>query len=69
MKVGDLVIAVEEGRAWDKGSIGLLVCVDKGQADKEYTPWYFVQWNHCPDHDPYRHAVLARQLEVYHASR
>ena len=68
MKVGDLVVALEEGHSWDEGSIGLLVCIDKGQPDKEYTPWYFVQWNHCPNSDPYRYTVLRNQIEPLYSS-
>ena len=68
MKVGDIVVALEEGRTWDVGSIGLLVEVDKGQPDKEYTPWYFVQWNHCQNLDPYRHAVLEKQIDTLYSS-
>ena len=69
MQVGDLVVAVEEGPVWDTGSIGLLICVDKGQPDKEYTPWYFVQWNHCPNVDPYRYSAREHDIEVFHANR
>ncbi len=68
MKVGDIVVAIEDGRIWDAGSIGLLVSVDKGQPDKEYTPWYFVQWNHCPNHNPYKYAVLENQIDTLYSA-
>jgi hypothetical protein len=68
VKVGDIVVALEEGPVWDEGSAGLLICVDKGQPDKEYTPWYFVQWNHCPNRDPYEYELQRKHIEVLYSS-
>ncbi len=68
MKVGDIVIATEDTYTFDKGDVGLLVDIDRGQLDKDYRPFYYVQWNSCPNTDPYRRDVNGKHIEVLYSS-
>ena len=68
MKVGDLVVATEDSWSYECGDIGLLVAVDRGQLDKDYRPFYYVQWNSCPNADPYRRDVNGKHIEVLYSS-
>ena len=68
MKVGDIVIATENTITFDEGEVGLLVCVDRGQLDKDYRPLYFVQWNSCPNADPFDRDVNGKKIEVLYSS-
>ena len=66
MNIGDLVIATEDSYTFEEGDIGLLVCIDRGQPDKEYRPLYFVQWNHRPNRAP--RAVYKNAIETLYSS-
>ena len=66
MQVGDLVIATEDGYAFDKGDIGLLVDIDRGPPDKEYRPLYFVQWNNRTSRGPMD--VNGKHIETLYSS-
>ena len=66
MKVGDLVIATEGTYTFDEGDIGLLVCIDRGQPDKDYRPLYFVQWNNRLSSDPMN--VSGKNIETLYSS-
>jgi len=68
VKIGDLVIATEDSYTFEEGDIGLLVCVDRGQPDKEYRPLYFVQWNSQPNVDPYERSVNGNRIETFYSS-
>jgi len=68
VKAGDLVIATEDGYTFDKGDIGLLVEIDRGPPDKEYRPLYFVQWNGCPNANPYSRDVNGKYIETFYSS-
>ena len=67
MKVGDLVIATEDTYIFDKGDVGLLVCIDRGPPDKEYRPLYFVQWNDRPSVDPYDREVNEKHIDTFYS--
>ena len=62
MKAGDLVIATEDTYRFDKGDVGLLVYIDRGQPDKDYRPLYYVQWNNNLDADPYEYSVNGKHI-------
>ena len=63
MQVGDLVIATAFTYRFDKGDIGLLIHVDRGQPDKEYRPLYYVQWNNRPNVNPYEYSVNGKRIK------
>jgi hypothetical protein len=67
VNIGDLVIATEDSYTFEEGDIGLLVCIDRGQPDKEYRPLYFVQWNNSPSMDPYKHSVNGNRIETFYS--
>ena len=64
MEVGDLVIATESTYRFDKGDIGLLLDIDRGQPDKEYRPLYFVQWTGREHLNPYEYSVNGKRIEA-----
>ena len=66
MNIGDLVIATEDSYTFEEGDIGLLVCIDRGQPDKDYRPLYFVQWNNRLSSDPMN--VSGKNIETLYSS-